>query len=77
MTIPQQGWQYFNPPNTCTAGKHCPVDVNPWSTDNTLKVTHQSDAQKDTIIAMKMLAIMSFSLFIISLMVKVLGTYNG
>ena len=46
--------------------------VSLWSTDNTLKLIHHSDL-KDTIIALKLLGIMSFSILLIALMVKVLG----
>ena len=54
-------------------GKNCPVDVNPWSTYDTLKVTHHIVDQKETLIAVKLCAIMSLSLHLIALMVKFLG----
>ena len=54
-------------------GKNCPVDVNPWSTDQTLKVTHHYLDQKEGMIAVKLYGIMSSSLLLIALMVKVLG----
>ena len=80
-------------------GKNCPVDEDPWSIDDPLKVIHvnpdddtlkvihvslwstddtlklidHSSDLKDTIIALKLFGIMSFSLLFIALMVKVLG----
>ena len=54
--------------------KNCPVYVNPtWSSDDTLKLIDHSSDLKDTIIALKLFGIMSFSLLLIALMVKVLG----
>ena len=49
------------------------IHVNLWSTDNALKLIHHSSDLKDTIIALKLFGIMSFSLLLIALMVKVLG----
>ena len=54
-------------------GPHCPVETNAWKTDDTLKVTHQSVDQKETLIAVKLCVIMSLSLLLIALMVKLLG----
>ena len=54
-------------------GPDCPIEANAWITDDTLKVTHHKVDLKDTMIALKLLGIMSFSLLLIALMVKVLG----
>ena len=54
-------------------GPDCPIETNAWKTDDTLKVTHHKVDLKDTMIALKLLGIMSFSLLLIALMVKVLG----
>ena len=54
-------------------GPDCPIEANAWITDDTLKVTHHKVDQKATMIALKLLGIMSFSLLLIALMVKVLG----
>ena len=54
-------------------GKNCPVDVNPWSLDDTLRVTHHNVAQKETKIALKLLGIMASSLLVTGLMVTGLG----
>ena len=48
---------------------------NPWSTDDTLKVTHHKLDQKEIMIALKLLAIMESSLLLISLIVLGLGIY--
>ena len=56
-------------------GKNCPVDVNPWSTDQTLKVTHHYLDQKEGMIAVELYGIMASSLLLIALMVKLLGIY--
>ena len=55
--------------------KDCPLDANIqlWHTDDTLKVTPHNLDQKETMNALKLLAIMAFSLLLIALMVKVLG----
>ena len=55
-------------------GPDCPVDVNPWTTDDTLKVTqyHYLD-QKEGVTAVKLYGIMASSLLLIALMVKLLG----
>ena len=78
----------YVPGNWGDCDKNCPVDVTPWSTNDTLKVIHvnltwptddtlklidHSSDLKDTIIALKLFSIMSFSLLLIALMVKVLG----
>ena len=49
------------------------IHVNLWSTDDTLKLIDHSSDLKDTIIALKLFGIMSFSLLLIAMMVKVLG----
>ena len=54
-------------------GPDCPIETNAWKTDDTLKVTQNKVDLKDIIIALKLLGIMSFSLLLIALMVKVLG----
>ena len=54
-------------------GPDCPIGTKAWKKDDTLKVTHHSVDQKDTMIAMKLLGIMSLSLLLITLMVNVLG----
>ena len=54
-------------------GPGCPSKDDAWKTDETLKLIHHKFDLKDTIIALKLLGIMSFSLLLIALMVKVLG----
>ena len=49
------------------------IPISLWSTDDTLKLIDHSSDLKDTIIALKLFGIMSFSLLLIALMVKVLG----
>ena len=56
-------------------GPDCPIETNAWTTDDTLKVTHHSLDQKETMIAVKLLSIMASSLLLIALMVTCLGTY--
>ena len=50
-----------------------PMDGHVFTTDDTLKVTHHKLGQEETMIAVKLCAIMSSSLLLIALMVKVLG----
>ena len=54
-------------------GPGCPFKDDAWKTDDTLKVTHHSADQKETWTAVKLCVIMSYSLLLIALMVKVLG----
>ena len=56
-------------------GTDCPIYPDIWTTDDTLKVTHHKLGQKETLIPVKLCAILSFSLLLIALMVKVLGIY--
>ena len=49
--------------------------VNPWSKDDTLKVTHHKFDQKEMMVAVKLLGIMGSSLLLISLIVTGLGIY--
>ena len=60
-------------------GKNCPVasDVNPWSTDETLKVIHDNKNQREIMIGIKLLGIMSSSLFLLGLMVTELGMFGN
>ena len=57
----------------------CPLqaDIQIWRTDDTLKVTHSHLDQKEIMIAVKLLAILSSSLLLISLIVKVQGTSDS
>ena len=57
--------------------ENCPVDVNSWSSDNTLtlKVTYNNLDLKNIMIAVKLLGIMGSSLLVIGLLVTGLGTY--
>ena len=56
-------------------GKKCPVnvDVDPWSTDDTLEVTHHNMDLKEIMNAAKLLGIMASSLLLIGLLVIGLG----
>ena len=54
-------------------GKKCPVDVNPWSTDGNVKVTHHNFDQQEILTALKLYGIMSSSLLLIGIMVAGLG----
>ena len=54
-------------------GPDCPIETNAWKTDDTLKVTHHNLDQKEMMIAVKLLGIMSSSLLLIGLMVVGLG----
>ena len=63
------------PDNWGDCGKDCLVDTNPWSSDDTLKVTHHSGDQKEGMMAVELYAIMASSLLLIALMVKLLGIY--
>ena len=63
------GWGY--------CGKNCPVDVNPWSKDNTLKVTSHILNQNEMKIAMKLLGIVASSLLLTGVMVTCLGFYSS
>ena len=54
-------------------GTDCPMHPDVFNTDDTLKVTHHIKGQKETMIAVKLCAIMSYSLLLIAVMVKVLG----
>ena len=51
----------------------CPIHPNAFTTDETLKVTHHNLDQKEMMIAVKLLGIMSSSLLLIGLMVVGLG----
>ena len=53
--------------------ENCPVDEDPWSFDNTLKVTHHNLDKKEIKIALRLLGIMATSLLLIGLMVTWLG----
>ena len=59
--------------NWADCGPDCPVEVIPWYPDDTLKVTHHSLDQKETMIAVKLFSIMASSLLLIGLMVTGLG----
>ena len=61
---------------------NCPMnddtmDGHVFITDDTLKVTHHKLGQEETMIAVKLCAIISSSLLLIALMVKVLGISLG
>ena len=59
---------YHVPGKWANCGKNCPVNVDPWSADETLRVTHHNVAQKETKIALKLLGIMASSLLVTGLM---------
>ena len=55
-------------------GPDCPVDVDPWFADETLKVTHHHGMdEKEIMISVRLIGVMSSSLILLALMMRGLG----
>ena len=55
-------------------GPGCPIETNAWKTDDTLKITHNRDMdQKQKMMLVRLIGIMSSSLILLGLMIRVLG----
>ena len=56
-------------------GPDCHMDSDPFTDDNTLKVVHQNNNEKERRYALKIFAIMSFSILLTGLINTRLGKY--
>ena len=55
-------------------GPDCPIETNSWKTDDNLKVTHHRDMdQKQKMMSVRLIGIMSSSLILLALMMRGLG----
>ena len=55
-------------------GPDCPIETNAWKTDDTLKITDNRDMdQKQKMMLVRLIGIMSSSLILLALMMKGLG----
>ena len=59
-------------------GPDCPIETNAWKTDDTLKITDNRDMdQKQKMMLVRLIGIMSSSLILLALMMKGLGIYGS